>query len=209
VSAHAPTVQMLYPNGGETLGPEPVTVQWQATDLDQDPLVYSVLYSADGGQSWQTVATEWITPAIQIPAMGLPGSEKALFRVIASDGVNTGQDQSDAVFTVLRKPPQAMITSPSAKADINSDQQVTLVGIGYDVEDGLLPDSAFVWSSDLQGTLGAGAHAAVRLKAGVHNITLTVKDSDGQTGSDTVQITIGEGEGWPAGIALPVLLKAR
>ena len=40
---------------------------------------------------------------------------------------------------------------------------VHLVGLGFDPEDGLLPDASLVWSSDLDGPLGAGPTLDVAL----------------------------------------------
>lgn len=86
---------------------------------------------------------------------------------------------------------------------------MTLAGEAYDLEDGLLPDSALKWSSDLQGDLGAGAQLAVSLKPGVHTLTLSVQDSDGQSGANTVQVTVLARGDWPPDVSMPLLLKVR
>ena len=113
VSAHAPTVQVLYPNGGETLSGAEVNVAWSASDGDGDALTYQVQYSPDAGGTWQTVVVDVQGNGVAVPLSDLAGSSAALFRVIASDGVNTGQDQSDGTFTVSGKAPQALILSPT------------------------------------------------------------------------------------------------
>ena len=209
VSAHAPSVQMLYPNGGETLDQETALVRWQGSDADQDALIYTLQYSSDGGQNWQTIAGDLTTTQLPISSLALPGSDQSLFRVIASDGVNTAQDQSDRTFRVPGKPPQALIISPQAGVSLTAEQQLTLAGEAYDLEDGLLPDSALKWSSDLQGDLGAGAQLAVSLKPGVHTLTLSVQDSDGQSGANTVQVTVLARGDWPPDLSMPLLLKVR
>lgn len=48
-SANAPTIQIDYPNGGESLNGQTVVVRWTASDLDGDDLVFSLKFSADGG----------------------------------------------------------------------------------------------------------------------------------------------------------------
>jgi hypothetical protein len=206
VSANAPIVDMVYPSGGETLNQDTVMVQWTGHDDDGDPLVYALLYSADAGASWQTVALNVATTQADILLSELPGSNQALFRVIASDGVNTGQGQSDATFQIPLKAPMAFILSPSNLDRFTLEQHVTLVGEGYDAEDGSMPESALAWSSDRQGILGVGTQLSVTdLVEGKHVITLQTKDSDAQTGTASVTIYVGTP---PARAYLPILLKS-
>lgn len=192
VSANGPTVQVTFPNGGENLTGPNVTVTWTANDLDGDSLVYALLYSADAGATWQTLATGLTQTGHTVDLTELPGSDQALFKVIASDGVNTGQDQSDATFRVARKAPQAFVIAPDQGAHFLPEQQVMLAGEGYDAEDGNLPDSGLAWVSDRQGNLGSGHQlSATGLQPGRHVITLQVNDSDGQSGTASRVIYVG------------------
>jgi len=128
--------------------------------------------------------------------------EKALFKVIASDGVNTGQDQSDGTFQVARKAPVAFIIAPNEGAHFVPEQQVMLVGEGYDPEDGNLPDAGLSWSSDRQGDLGTGRQLSVTgLQVGRHVITLQARDSDGQIKTASRAIYVG------MPIYLPLVLR--
>ena len=166
-------------------------MRWSGSDADDDTLVYALLYSPDAGGTWQTLVSELSASEYDVPLDELPGSHMGLFRVLASDGVNTASDDSDAVFSVESKPPQAIIISPDDMASYVSGQQVVLAGEGYDVEDGLLEDSALSWSSDVQGYLGVGTHlAAAGLQSGRHVITLTAVDSDQMEGSATVTVLV-------------------
>ncbi len=205
VSAHAPTVQVLYPNGGEVLSGAEVNVQWNSADTDGDELTHLVQYSPDGGATWQTVAVDVPDTNVAVPLGDLPGSSAALFRIIASDGVNTGQDQSDGTFTVSGKAPQAFIISPAGGSRYELGQQVMLVGEGFDIEDGVLPEDRLSWRSDRQGDLGVGAQLAVtNLSQGAHVITLRATDHDEQSGTATVSIFVGVE---PARVYLPMVLK--
>ena len=112
VSAHAPVVQMITPNGGENLTGPLADVRWTGSDIDGDKLLYSVQYSPDAGSTWQTLITNFPFTQYWADISLLPGSTTALFRVIASDGVNTGQAQSAGVFTVYKKAPLPLISSP-------------------------------------------------------------------------------------------------
>ncbi|MEZ4684311.1 MAG: hypothetical protein R2932_59875 [Caldilineaceae bacterium] len=53
-SNNVPTVQMVYPNGGENLTAPTITLRWDAADADGDALSYLVQYSRDNGVTWQT-----------------------------------------------------------------------------------------------------------------------------------------------------------
>jgi hypothetical protein len=140
------------------------------------------------------VATQLTETQHTVDLSQLPGSDQARFRVIASDGVNTGSDQSDAAFRVPRKAPQALIIAPDQGAKFLSEQQVVLAGEGYDVEDGNLADARLSWSSDRQGNLGSGRHLSVTgLQDGRHVITLRVTDSHGQSSTVSRTIFIGGG----------------
>ena len=99
VSAHSPEVKVILPTGGGILR-DKFTVRWQASDLDGDHLTYSLLYSTDNGLTWQTVVKNINESEIIIDPAELPGSTKALFRVIATDGINTAIDDSDDTFNV-------------------------------------------------------------------------------------------------------------
>ena len=100
VSAHTPQVKVTFPKGDE-LFKDKLTVTWNATDQDHDHLTYSLLYSADDGDTWQTIAKNINESQLTINVNELPGSTKSLFRVIATDGVNTAIDDSDNTFNIV------------------------------------------------------------------------------------------------------------
>jgi hypothetical protein len=79
-----------------------------------------------------------------------------------------------------------------------------LEGTGTDLEDGpLTDDTAFTWSSSLEGELGVGRRLYFDdLLPGQHTVTLTVRDSDGFTVQESISILIG------SRVYLPLTLKA-
>ena len=205
VSANAPEVTLLSPNGGELWPPYGEhTVSWTGSDADGDPLRYVLQYSADGGNTWKAVAVNLTGESYALGAGRLAGSETALIRVVASDGVNTGQDQSDGTFTVEPKPPEAMIVYPVDGDVFPPGGPVLFEGVGTDLEDGpLTDDTRFTWSSSLEGDLGVGHRLYFDdLLPGQHTITLTVRDSDGLVGQGRVTIFIGHY------VYLPLILKS-
>ncbi len=204
VSAHAPQVTLLSPNGEENWPPYGEhTVAWTGSDADGDPLRYILQYSADGGATWQAIAVNLTGTSYILDAGRLPGSQQALLRVIATDGVNTSHDDSDGVFAVEGKPPTALILYTTDRQRVLPGQPVILEGSGTDLEDGPLTDGLrFTWRSSLEGDLGVGRRLYFDdLLTGWHVITLTVADTDGYVGQSSVSIFVGQKS------YLPLLLR--
>jgi hypothetical protein len=199
VSNNAPTVSVSMPGGGVVKA-----VSWAATDVDGDTLSYSVLYSADNKASWYAVATELTQTAYSLDTSMLPGGMNAFVRILATDGVNTGEGDGGP-FIVMGKEPTALINAPADGAAYAPGENVLFEGDGFDPEDGSLPDDALSWSSDRDGALGTGRTLEHNdLSAGEHVITLTVSDSAGYTATAHITLYIRQ----PARpVYLPVVLK--
>ena len=204
VSPHTPVVTILAPHGGETFT-GPFSVQWQASDGDNDPLTYLLQYSADGGATWRPLSGILSGRSVTVDPANLPGTTQGKFRVLASDGVNTGQDMSDGVFTMPDKAPAVRIESPVAGAHYIPGQPVALIGQAMDVEDGALTGNALQWTSSLSGALGAGQMLHVTdLKEGLHTITLTAQDHGGHRVEKRVTILVANLD---TALYLPLLLR--
>jgi len=95
----------------------------------------------------------------------------------------------------INTPPKAEITSPEHETDnineYNLGNTVVFDGSGTDTEDGNLTGASLVWTSSIDGEIGTGSYFTINiLSEGTHIITLTATDSQGATGSDSVQIKI-------------------
>ena len=197
-SPHAPSVTVLAPNGSETWAASGTqTITWTASDLDGDPLTYSVLYSPDGN-NWVPVGIATTATQLVVNAAELAGGIAARVRVLATDGVNTSSDDSDAAFAIGSKGPSAFILAPTGDVRFMSGTPLWLQGYGYDLEDGTLEGSALRWRSDRDGDLGAGSQALVTLSPGQHVITLTAADKDGNAATASITVFVGSRTYLPA-----------
>lgn len=90
------------------------------------------------------------------------------------------------------------ITIPGDGAIFSSGNSVQFIGNCLDPEDGVLEGIAVMWDSNLDGDIGNGlSFSSDTLSEGTHTITLTCTDSQGNTGTNIITITIAA----PAGDA--------
>lgn len=98
VTLNSPNAQVLYPNGGEKFKVgDKINIEWVGTDQDQDTLRYTLAYSNDNGQNWIPIAFDIKETSFEWNTFDQSEGEY-LIKVIASDGVNVGEDISDGGF---------------------------------------------------------------------------------------------------------------
>ncbi len=188
---HAPVVTLTSPQGGG-LVQGMLNVAWTATDEDGDRLSYSVLYSINGGEVFETIGVELHQASLQYDTAKLGGSDRAVVRVVVTDGFNTTSVDSQP-FRVTSKPPRLVILSPAEGQTIFNGTNVTLEAEAFDPEDGPIPDDSIQWESDLEGPLGTGHSLGVTLPLGSHTLTVTATDRDGNSVSQDVSIIVVNG----------------
>jgi len=189
ISANAPTVTVLAPNGGENIT-APFQAHWQAQDADGDPLTYALQISRDGGQSWLPITRGLTETTYTLDPARLPGGNHLRLRVLAHDGVRTGGDASDADFSIANHPPSLQIVRPADGSSFQEGQLVFLLARAADREDANIVEQV-QWRSNRDGALGTDGEIGTRnLSVGVHTITASVTDSGGLTVSDSISLTI-------------------
>lgn len=192
VSDHPPAVEVIapregdfWPSAGEGI------IEWRAEDGDGDPLWFDVSFSRDGGETWDVIATRLEENHLSVRGDQFPGTEGAMLRICASDGVLTS-DAISGPFTVEPKRPRVSISVPMDGVVAPVRIPLRLRGYAYDPEDGVLSDGGMEWDSDRDGWLGHGSDLLVEgLSRGWHTITLHAADGDEQIGSDSVSILVG------------------
>jgi hypothetical protein len=164
---------------------------WDGSDIDGDKLVYSVYYSNDGGGSWSLIADNLTDPSYAVDVDAMAGSSDVRFRVVASDGVNTGLDETLVDISIPNHAPEPIITNPPDLSTHLPGDLIVFHGGATDMEDGTLADSAMEWSDDVQGGLGIGPSVPINdLAPGKHTITLTATDSYGISTSTSITIDV-------------------
>jgi cysteine-rich repeat protein len=192
-SAHAPEVTVVFPNGGDEIGPGEAALAWAATDADGDALTFLVQWSRDGGATWDTLDPEASESSLTIDTDLLAATTSGRLRVVASDGFLGAVDESDGDVTVPPKAPRVRILAPTGTVPIVGARAALLRGAAHDVEDGPLADARLRWSSDLNGNLGTGGMLVLDgtvLVRGLHLLTLTATDNDGLIGTATVPLVV-------------------
>jgi len=103
VSPNAPTVNILYPNESEIFNSgENITISWTSNDQDGDPLTYTVLYTPDNGSTWIPIQTGVTQTSLNWTVPNDHPTNQCRIKVIATDGVNTGEGSSNGTFTIFR-----------------------------------------------------------------------------------------------------------
>lgn len=192
-SRTSPSVQVLFPNGGEVLDTEQITIQWSGADADGDELTYFIQYSSDGGTTWETLVFDCPDTSCTVGHEILKGTDSGLIRIIASDGFKTAVDYSDATFSVGNNPPDAFVLAPNTDDTFTGDEVLILEATALDMEDGQLPGTQLQWSSDINGSLGTGEVVLLNtgsLSEGRHVISVSTEDSMGSNDIASVNINI-------------------
>jgi len=195
--AAVPDVSIRQPAGGETFT-DHMTIVWQATDADiDDRLLFTIQYSPDLGQTWNTLAADWpgrpgsdvVTLTLDSP-LGLPRSSTGgLVRVLASDGYNTAIATSPA-FVVSNQPPRPYIVSPGTDQAFEPGEMIILRGGADDVEDGSLDGAALTWTVTGQSPVTGTDVLLNGLAPGDYTVALTAEDSNGLAATEQVTLTV-------------------
>lgn len=204
VSAHTPQVTLLAPNSGRVEAG--AMINWQASDANNDPLRFTVLYSGDGGTSWRPLALHTEATSLEITAgllHDIPGGNQGMLKVIATDGINTGEDVSNSPLTAPNTPPDLMLGQSGETIFARPGALIVLEGGATDVEDGVIPDGSLRWQSDRDGQLGSGRELATdALSRGKHTITFTATDSQNAASQSSLTVVVADSI-----IYLPTILR--
>jgi len=84
-----PVLAITSPQQGSRWSGGMQTIAWTATDPDRQPMVFTVLYSSDGGQSWLPMALDISAFQFTFDPSQIMGGSNVFFRVYATDGMSS------------------------------------------------------------------------------------------------------------------------
>jgi len=167
----------------------PQTVTWTADHPDGADIEFFLRYSRDGGETWNRVSTRTGELSQQVDLDDLPGGERCLLAVVATDGVNTTTAASEP-FALPPRPCQAIILHPVDGGTYAPGMPIPLAGQGFWREHQRPEREALEWRTSANDeVLGRGARVEVTLPPGRHVITLLTGDHDNRGRAD-VTITV-------------------
>jgi myo-inositol-hexaphosphate 3-phosphohydrolase len=193
----APAVVVLTPASGSSFGgATQITFRGRATDVEDGDLSTSIAWSSDRsgplGHGAQVIAT-------------LPGGTHQI-RAISTD--RSGRSGIAEITVRVNGRPTVTITQPATGATLMGSEPVRLIGRADDAEDGDLSPT-MVWTSDRAGTLGTGASLLAPLGPGVHKITASARDSAGQEGNASVNVTVADVTGLSVDAAADATVRSE
>lgn len=189
---NTPNITLLSAVGSETYT-DVFNVTWNATDADNDTIMYAILLSEDGGSSWTTLDFDLNQTFYEIDNADFTYGENYRIRILATDGVNTGTDESPSSFTII-PPPRVTVNEIT---EVYSQQERKVFEINT-VNDGgqNLSDLAWVFdtgeeniSSEFNTSLAVNEDLIILIEynyseGGERNISLTAYD-DNKSVNDT------------------------
>jgi len=192
ISANAPHVNLLSPNGGEVIGEQEFEIQWSGLDPDGDSLWYTVEFSRDNGLTWNLLAADIRETSVRRSGAGFPATTNALIRVTGSDGFLSATDQSDQPFQIASAPALIEIQSPNDLPNITTNQSLVLHAEIRDLRD-TVADAEVRWLSGDSRVLGTGRQLivpAASLGIGPHRITVTARNTHQIVSSNSLDIVV-------------------
>jgi hypothetical protein len=128
-----PTVTVTAPNGGETLQVgQNFDIKWTASDPNGDATIqkFEIRLSTDGGTNFNFTIAPNVVGTARTFTWTVPigfNTTQGRIRVIATDtGSLTGQDDSNANFTITDAGVTATLTSPNGGQTLRFGQQFTI-----------------------------------------------------------------------------------
>ncbi|MEM1085023.1 MAG: Ig-like domain-containing protein, partial [Verrucomicrobiota bacterium] len=180
-SGTPPTVTINLPADATTvLDGALVSFDADATDAEDDDttLTAAIDWSSDidgGLATGGSFSTDLLSPGVH-----------TITAMVTDSGLLS---DSDSITLTVDGPPVVAISAPTDGSTVASGDLITFTATATDIDGDL--SAGLAWTSDLDGSIGSGATFDIStLSLGTHTITAEVTDSQLQTGSDTITLTV-------------------
>ncbi|HTE19763.1 MAG TPA: hypothetical protein VK689_15465, partial [Armatimonadota bacterium] len=147
-----------------------------------------VLFSGDGGVTWQPVAFDPPNGEVIVEADRLPGGSHCILRAIGTAELQSALADTEP-FELPRSPRRLYLNVPSAECPL-APGAVALKAMVDTRGLGALAPSEIRWSSNVEGDLGFGYAITAELSEGRHELTATAPDGLGGTLSERAIIIV-------------------
>ncbi len=179
-----PVVTINIPSDGDqfALG-ETITFSGFGLDTEDGPI-------NDGTALVWTSSTGTLGSGSLVLSDALPAGTLTINLIITDSEGEIGF--ASVTITIGNTDPTAQIDFPATDSTFSTGEYINFVGSGTDEEDISLPGTSLSWISNKDGVIGNGTSLTLNnLTEGMHEITLTVVDSQGSINSDTITLVIG------------------
>jgi hypothetical protein len=161
-------------------------ITWTAEDIDGDTLYYDLFYSNDGIE-WSPIVINTVNNDYLLENEGLPGGSANII-ITASDGFNEVELVSES-FDVELKNPVIFIDLPLDDSIFFANDEFSLAGYAYDLEDGELNVS---WYVDNDLITDESSYIHMITEPGDYVLKAIAEDSDGLTIQNNINIKVLE-----------------
>jgi hypothetical protein len=187
-SANAPRLRLIAPRPGARVAGRGMTVRWNATDRDNDPLTATVELSVNAGRSWRALHVGASRGSRTLPMALLGGSRNARVRVRVHDGFDEASATSGRI-TVTGPRPLVRLLEPVRRQRIRADAPLRLSARAVGDFGAPLGYNAIRWF-DGRRALGLGPAVAVQgLRPGRHRLRAVARVG-GRSGSASVLVRV-------------------
>lgn len=153
---------------------ENIDLEWEVLYKgDPSLLEFKLLYTNNGGKTWQRIGDRTKELKILIDVSTLVGGNSCRFLVQVTDGYNNAQSEIRG-FSVENKSNEVMIMSPIAGDVLSSGRSIFFNGQCYNPNTDEEITEGFDWTSSIDGELGKGSMLQTLLTKGEHTIQLNV-----------------------------------
>ena len=211
VSKNTPTVKFTGLNEGQDI-PNKTTLTWEGSDADGDDITYQIWYVRidkimldlakeyyeEIGEEWSLdedftfleeeflVATNVTGTSLDVDLTDYPGTDRGWFRILATDGANTGISESPKVVVPYKAPD--ILNVDTGVKQVKVTDKIEIQAKIYDAQDGWMWYEGLEWFidgelfSDYDGNFYVWQDP-YHLAPGMHTFTCKVTNSGGLSAS--------------------------